>query len=262
MTLKQRILGFPGVAQLTRPYFAWRFRNRITAQSQHGVYADFADAAGAIPKGCSLTSYDNDEAGQMYGWRPVFSYDYVVMHWLHRFAPAGSRVFDFGGHSGKMYDAMRTVWPEISQLDWTVYDVPAAVAHGDALNSERPTPIRFTTDPKDGDGADVWVVSGCTQYIERPLREFLGDLQELPKILLINQTPLHDRLSFATLQRLTNTIVPYLIRTRAEFVSDLESLGYQVEAVWDNPGKFCVIPTYPEHSRVPYIGLCAIHSGS
>jgi putative methyltransferase (TIGR04325 family) len=220
----------------------------------HGVYDTFEQALAMAPPSAPV-GYDNDEAASLYRARPIYPEDYAVLFWLRSLAGTSTHLFDYGGHAGGMFDAFKPLLSLPAGFEWTIYDVPAVVAAGRALNESRSDPKpRFTSDWHDASQADILLASGSLQYLKPSAAALLAELGRLPRHLVINQQPLHDRLEYFTLQRIGGIFCPYRISRRDRFFESLESLGYRVVDSWENAGKSCYVPTYPSHGVTAYTG--------
>ena len=241
-------------AYLVRALYERRFRSSTSLGRFRGVYPDFATAIASAPTD-RPTGYDHEAAGQMYSDRPIFPEDYAVLFWLIPLLQGGLRVLDVGGHAGGMLDAFRILpsWPE--DVSWTICDVEAAVQHGRDLNAARPAPKpNFINQLEDADAADILLASGSLQYFDSTMPQLLDELRALPSHIIINQLPLHETEEFVTLQNIGTAYCAYWIRNRGRFLQGLMQQGYELIDIWENPGKNCIIPTYPRQTRPVYFG--------
>lgn len=191
----------------------------------------------------------------MYSDRPIFVEDYAVLFWLRTLLQPGWRIFDYGGHAGGMFDAFRNVITLPAGVQWTIYDVPAAVRHGETLNAKRVQPLpSFTISMNSAEHADIFLASGSPQYVDVDFSRTVLDLTARPAHLLINQVPLHEVHEFVTLQNIGTSFCPYWIRNLHRFFQPLLDNGYEMVNTWTNPGKECRIPTYPDYTRPTYYG--------
>jgi putative methyltransferase (TIGR04325 family) len=222
-----------------------------------GVHATFAEAAAKAPPTKPL-GYDNPEPAAMYRnfLNRVGPNEYAVLHWVRRALPSGGRVFDFGGHVGVKYYALRTVDGLPAQLDWTVYDVAAVVQAGRKLAERRGvSDLHFTERFEDASGVDVFLALGSLQYVEPSLAEHLQRLDALPRMVLVSSTPMVDGPRYVTLQNIGTAFCPYLIEDRGALVAGMDQLGYALCHSWTNPEKECVIMDQPEKSVHGYTSL-------
>lgn len=251
----------PPLVYMTRFWYERRFSSSAGRGLFRGVYRDFSSAIDSAPAGKPI-GYDHGAAAQMYDARPVFPEDYAVLFWLRPLLASGVRVLDFGGHAGGMFDAFGGLvrWPD--DIEWTIYDVPAVVEHGEALNAARKNPVpRFTSCLDAVGDADVLVASGSPQYCDAEFARTVLSLPSRPDHVLVNQVPLHEGEQFVTLQNIGTAFCPYWIRNREEFLQPLLEHGYQLVDMWTNPGKECRIPTYPRRTRPGYFGAYLQHRG-
>lgn len=219
-----------------------------------GVFPSFGEAVASAPQTRPL-GYDNPQAAALWAERPIFAEDYAVLFWLKSLAQPGFRMFDYGGHTGAVYDAFARVLQLPDGFDWNIYDVPAVVEEGRKISLVRHRPhVRFTTEFGDAAGVDVLLASGSLQYVDIPFHERLVALERRPMHIIVNQLPLHDELEFVTLQSIGTAFCPYRVFHRRRFVDSLESIGYETVDSWSNRCKKCRIPTYPQHAVEHYSG--------
>lgn len=249
------------VSAPARTLFAARYERRF-AHAIHenlfrGVYDSFDEAVRSAPSTKPI-GYDQPGPAAMYEERleRVFPADYPVLFWLSRILPNCRKVFDFGGHVGVAYYAYQRYLTFPEGLQWTVCDVPAVVAAGQALSRERgASGVHFTSRFEAAEGADLFFASGSLQYIEEPLAAQLSRLANPPRELVVNLLPLTDGPRFATLQNIGPAFCPYAVFNRQKWIEDLQALGYRVVDRWDNAEKSCWIPAHRERSLSSYAGL-------
>jgi putative methyltransferase (TIGR04325 family) len=222
-----------------------------------GVYSSFAEAAKAAPPSKPL-GYDAAKSADWYLAKldSLLLEDYPVVYWL-RAALADSRtVFEIGGHIGEAYYGFARVLPYPADLQWTICDVPTIAEAGRKLASERGRDnLRFVTDPRHPDGAEILLAAGALQYFEPPtLTETIAAFRVRPKHILVNVTPMYDGPSFVTLQNIGSAYCPYRIFSRGEFVGALEKAGYELVDAW-RKDRALVIPGHPDRSFEHYSGF-------
>ncbi len=222
----------------------------------YGRYSDFdsalRDAPGTLPR-----DFDIEEAGGMYRERleRIHIEDYPIIHWLHRKAPPGSRIFDLGGHVGIARHAFGRLIP-LDETEWVCQDLPAVARAGQALLERRPAPgLRFTSDIADGDGAGIWLALGSIQYFDWRLADRLEALTNPPHTVILSKTPIHPIFDAVTLQNTGLSICPYRVFADGPFAMSMRRAGYRLVERWKNPGLSCLIPFHPEISVPAYTGL-------
>lgn len=246
----------PLVSQYRRAKFVARFRNDPGAHLFLGTYASFADAAAAAPPTKPL-GYDNPEAAAMYDARldRVHAADYPVLYWLHRIGPV-SGIVDFGGHVGVAYYAFRPYlehqWHDVT---WTVIDVPAVVARGEALALSRGArALRFSVSSA-LEQADVWMAAGSLHYVEDQPSAIISRMRRPPRYVLLNKVPLTDGDSYVTLNSIGTAFCPYAVRNRDAFERDLTDAGYVVRDRWRNEELSCTPFDAPSRAVQGYSGM-------
>jgi putative methyltransferase (TIGR04325 family) len=252
----RRASKLPGLRQAER---AWRWRQfQAEPNACWGVYGSFAEAEAHAPPTKPL-GYDNEAAAGMYGGLldTIGPKDYAVAFWLQRRLRPGGRVFDFGGHVGVKYYAIRTVLDLPEGVRWVVYDVPAVVARGRELARERGAPgLEFTDRFADASGSDVFLVLGSLQYVEAPLPERLATLPDLPEYVIVSSAPMVDGGGrYVTLQNIGVAYCPYLVEDRGGLVRGMAERGYALVRSWENPEKLCRILDQPGRSVEGYTSL-------
>jgi putative methyltransferase (TIGR04325 family) len=91
--------------------------------------------------------------------------DYPVLYQLAPVAHSLRRVFDLGGATGNLFYSYDRHLHFSSELVWTVCDLPPQRNAGLAFARERGEKrIRFTDKLEDGEGADLFLVSGALHY--------------------------------------------------------------------------------------------------
>ncbi len=253
-----RIGDLPGVLQWRKMRFDERFAKDRNANYYHGIYPSFeAAAAGAPPT--KHIGYDNPESTTLYDdmTEPLLK-DYPAMFWLERsFGQNMHSVFDLGGHVGFKYYAFDRIIRYPEQLRWSVCDVAAVVSRGQNLARRRDSrgALRFTIAPVDMQDCDVLYASGSLQYLPQTLAEILRQCKAMPSRLVINSTALHPERSFVTLNSIGTAFCPYRVQKEADFIKDLDSLGYTVRDRWETPKDF-VIRFEQGYDLDHFVGMC------
>jgi putative methyltransferase (TIGR04325 family) len=217
---------------------------RLPPNRFRGVYANFAEAAAALPPGVRV-GYDHAYLAGMYRYRmeKANQSDYPVLFWLKDLLDDRSFVLDFGGHVGVAYHAWRRYLPYRPGLRWLVCDVPEIVKIAAALAREQQNDgLAFTSDIADGNGCTIFLAAGSLQYLDEPLSALLARMGSLPRHLVVNKLPLYDGDPFVTIQSTGRAFHPYRVDNRDAFVADVTALGYRVVDGWVNREQHCEIP--------------------
>ncbi len=224
----------------------------------HGVFDNFQQAEASAPQ-TKILGYNNEQPAAMYDeyMDAVSAVDYPAVFWMERLKDDVKSVYDFGGHVGIKYYAYRKYLSPCPDINWTTYDLPAVVARGRRIASEKnASRLTFSDHVSDLEtGYDMLFASGSFQYLENPIDLLLGNLQNKPKYILINMVPLHDSESYATLQNIGTAFCPYKIFERGSFLKQLESYGYALVSEWKSLEKVCIIPFHHGRSIHGYTGM-------
>ena len=222
-----------------------------------GVFATFGEAQQAAPPIKAL-GYNGFDSSNWYQdkHREVRQEDYPVLFWLRTAFEDSHSLFEIGGHVGVAYYGFAQVLPYPPDLTWTICDVPAVVAAGEALARKRGrSNIRFVTSPAQVEGADILLAAGALQYVDSPtLAETVKGFSIRPKHVLVNSTPVYDGPSFITLQNIGPAYCPYRAFNRQEFVGSMQQIGYSLVSSWQKERAFHV-PHHPDRSFDHYSGF-------
>jgi putative methyltransferase (TIGR04325 family) len=256
--LVQRIKQLTSVRKLREERYERVFATGAGFGHCRGVFRDFAEALRSAP--CSARiGFDHQEFAGEFGGRfeQIFPHDYPMLFWLERCLRQKCEVFDLGGHTGSQFHAWRSYIDYPEGLRWTVCEVPAVVLRGRALAQERGyQQLKFTERPGDADGSDVLLSAGALQYVESPsLPVLLAQMNRKPMHLLLNKLPLYDGPGYVTLQNGGPVFIAQHVFNRAELISELNEVGYQLIDSWDVPGFSTQIPFWPERSVSHFSGL-------
>jgi putative methyltransferase (TIGR04325 family) len=224
-----------------------------------GVYRDFQEATRAAPNTKKI-GFNHEEFKTFYEDRlgRIFPEDYPVMFWLSPILKEGCQVFDFGGHRGHHFYAYSRFLAYPRKLRWTVCEVPVVVRAGRALAQERDENERltFTDNFRAADGATVFLASGSIHYVESPsFAEALASLKSLPGHLILNKLPLHTGRPYVSLQNGRLAFHPLHVFNREDFITSLNSLGYDLVDEWPVVTRHGRIPFHPEASFPTYTGI-------
>jgi len=231
----------------------------LTHHIYRGVFDTFAAAQASIPP-VAASGYDNAESADLYRERTrrVFINDYPMIHWLGRLLADGARrVFDIGGHIGIAYYAYQKYLSYPAGIRWTVMDVPAVNAAGEAWarGHDPRHALYFTNDVTMASGADILFAAGSLQYLDYSLADALKRMAVKPRFLLLNSVPIHMRRSFFTVQNIGTACCPYRVTAERDFLGSLSALGYELVDRWENPLRYVEVPFHPDLSLDRYFGF-------
>lgn len=257
-TTMHRLKELASVRRLREERYERVFASPAAYGHCRGVFASFSEALRSAPPSSRL-GFDHAEFAGDLGERfaTLLPHDYPVLFWLQRLIGDGTRLFDLGGYTGGQYHVYRPYLRYPARFEWTVCEVPAVVEKGRALAKERGySQLRFTVRPADADGSDVLMSAGALQYIESPtLAQLLAAMKSPPKHLVLNKLPLQDGAPWVTLQNSGPVYVAHHVFNRAQLLSQLEALGYQLVDSWEVPGFSTEIPFRPDRSVPRFTGL-------
>lgn len=176
-------------------------------------------------------------------------WDYPILFWLERLIRDRPgeiiHLVDAGGHTGTKYIAFHTRIDLIA-VDWLVYDLPPMVALGQQIAAKHGLPIRFTSDPSKMGRPDILLCSGLFQYYESRFADLLDLFDVKPANVLLNKVQLREGKSVVTLEKIGPAYVPYMMRDKVEFLSELDRAGYRVVDRWQIAALSHRIASHPE----------------
>ncbi|MFM0081190.1 methyltransferase, TIGR04325 family [Paraburkholderia sediminicola] len=183
--------------------------------------------------------------------------DYAAFYYLRDRIPCIKKIFDMGGNVGNLYYRYRDYLPLRPDAIWTVYDLPDNILRGRALASEKNVDnLQFTDDLQQAEGLDLLIVSGALHYFDKPLPEFIENIKQRPKYILINRTPLTEGPEFAVVQDYAGMIrVACKVYNRSKLVADFKRLGYEVLGEWQAAELGLTVVDRPSSSVGAYTGL-------
>lgn len=263
--LRLALARIPGLRRVFEVAFERRFRANDRLNLYRGIYPSHAAALASIPAD-RRGGFDNAGSAELYRdrLRRVFPSDYPAMLWVQKAFDGGCRrVFDVGGHIGIAYYAYQRYLEFPQGLSWTVLDVPAVAAAGQAWAREHDPAgrLRFAQRFEDAEGCDLLFASGSLQYLPDSLAELLQRLAGLPLRIVVNLLPLHASESFYTVQGIATAMSPYRVSREGEFMAAMRGLGYDVQDRWDNAEKACRIHLEPGRSLDRYTGASFARRG-
>lgn len=221
-----------------------------------GVFDSFEMAIQDIPP-AQNTGYNNQESAQLYTERTlgIYSTDYPVLFWMEKLKSEIKTVFDFGGHIGVSFYGYSKLLDYSPIKTWTVCDVPFVIEKGQKLaRKKNEKKLIFVTEFSACNGIDLFLANGSLQFLDWELHLKLKELKHLPKLIIINMTPLHLNKSTITLHNMGTSFCPYYIRDEVAFFTGLKEIGYEVLDQWINPEKSCNIPFEKDRSLNYYSG--------
>jgi len=253
----------PGLGQILELDYERTFAMR-PANRFRGIYATFAEAEAAIPKGQPV-GYDHAELAGLYRHRmeKANQSDYAVLFWMRAILDEHSFVFDLGGHVGVSFHGWRHYLNYPRGLRWLVYDMPAIVKVGAELAAERHTDgLEFTSDLAAGRGCSVFMAAGSLQYGEASLTEVLAQIGSKPQHLILNKLPVYDGEPFVTVQSTGRAFHAYRIYNRTALLAELAALGYRLVDDWMNREQHCEIPFTRDRDIDAYSGFYCVRDNA
>jgi putative methyltransferase (TIGR04325 family) len=182
--------------------------------------------------------------------------DYPLLFHLAPLAPELRQVFDHGGNVGNLFYAYQTQLRFPPTLLWTVYDLPIKKPLGEKLAAERgETRIRFANTLAEASGSDVFIASGSLHYFEQPLHEILHTLESLPNHVFVNRSPCSAGADLITVQDNRSYLVPCKLHSRANLISGMQALGYELQSEWPVHELRLLVPTHPDLCSRTYSGF-------
>ncbi len=262
-TVHRRIEDFrvmPGVRHLRRAAYERRFASARAGHMFRGIYASFDGAQRDAPATAPL-GYDNPQSTGLYiGRVEVQAHDYPAFFWLAQSLHDGMRsIADLGGNVGIKFRALQSLKPLPAGARWLVIDVPQVVRRGQALcrpDDPGTAALRFSDRFADASGCELLYASGTLQYLPQSLGEMIGQLDRPPRRIVVNTTPIHETLSFFTLNSIGSAYCPYRVQARGSFLAEMAAAGYTLRDSWLNPGKGMQIPFSEGHDIRDYSGFC------
>jgi putative methyltransferase (TIGR04325 family) len=254
--VKQMLARVPPVRGLLEARYRRWFAGPEASGACEGLYPDFDSARDAIPAGAHR-GYDTPDAALKYADRMsrIAPDDYPALFWVSRALAAGATtVVDFGGHIGVAWYAWREAMRATPATRWTVCDVPAVVAEGARVATERgESALDFTSDLASARGADIFLAQGSLQYVEASLGALL-DTAGLPRHVVVHATPMRPGGTVWTLQNIGPAICPYALHSRDELLGFAVARGYRLVAAWEN-ARTLHVPFHPEVADTVYAGF-------
>lgn len=235
------------------------YRLGLRTPKFRGAFASHEVALAAVRPG-RLAGYDNeaivDDAFERMCRLELR--DWPVLYWLRRLGSETRCLLDVGGHQGTKYRAFGNHLELGTGIQWIVYDVPAVVRAGrDRCARDGLIGLSFIDNLSDAPDIDVVLASGVLQYLDVPFGELLRRLPTPPRHLVLNKVATRTGPTVVTLENFGCADVPYHIRDYTEFLSSLDTLGYDVVDKWQIPELSHIIPTHPDLGSSASFGFYA-----
>jgi len=182
--------------------------------------------------------------------------DYAAFYYLRDRVPEIKRIFDLGGSVGNLYYCYRDYLPLEADAVWTVYDLPENILLGRKLASDRNAAnLQFTDDLQQANGVDLFIASGSLHYFDKPIPEFIENIGQRPKYILINRAPLTEGPEFAVVQDAGFIRVACKLYNRSKLIADFKRLGYGLRGEWQAAELGLPVLDRPSSSVSAYTGL-------
>ena len=182
--------------------------------------------------------------------------DYAAFYYLRDRIPYIKSIFDLGGNVGNLYYCYRDYLPLGTDVIWTVYDLPETIVRGRALATERNVcNLQFTDDLQQAEGVDLFISSGSLHYFDKSLPEFIENIKQRPKYILINRAPLTEGPEFAVVQDAGFIRVACKLYNRSKLIADFKRLGYGVLGEWQAAELGVPVLDRPSSTVRAYTGL-------
>lgn len=252
-----RLLG--GVRPVRAAYSRYALTRRYS-RIFSGVYASRQEALAHVPVGQKV-GWDHEAASSIWlgDIDHVWPYTYPVLFWLSQLLRPAVTLADHGGSIGVTYYAYGRYAKLPPDTRWIVVEVPAIVAQGRATAAQQDAAgLTFTTDLSECAGCNILLSSGALQYTKESPCSVLDMIGSRPDYILFNLLPLTKGKTFWTLQNFGAGLSPYRIFNEADFIGDLNHMGYVVRDRWTNPDVTCDIPLHPDRSVRALTGLCLV----
>jgi putative methyltransferase (TIGR04325 family) len=115
--------------------------------------------------------------------------------------------------------------------------------------------IRFTDKLEDGDGADLFIVSGALHYFEEPLYPLLRRFRRPPPHVIVNRSPFSRGAALYTVRDVHTHLVACKLHGRSQFIRGMQDLGYQLRETWPIFELQAWAPLFPECCDRHYWGF-------
>jgi putative methyltransferase (TIGR04325 family) len=216
------------------------------------------DEAEKAVKPYARGGHENPENATWHLNRVAGTSDYAAFYYLRDRLLCVRKIFDLGGNVGNLYYCYRDYLHLREDVVWTVYDLPENILRGRTLaSSENVKNLRFTDDLRQAGDVDLFIASGSLHYFDKSLPELIENLDQRPKYILINRTPLTEGPDFAIVQDAGHIRVACMLYNRSKLIADFKRLGYGVLGEWQVAELGVPVPDRPSSTVGAYTGLWA-----
>ena len=181
--------------------------------------------------------------------------DYPVLFFLSPSVSELRTVFDLGGSVGNLFFQLDRYLNFSNELVWTVHDLPfKRAAMVDFARKKAEKRLSFTDEFSSASGVDLFIVVGAIHYFEPTLADLLGQLESLPKHVIVNRSPFSNKDDIVTVQDGGLWVNPCKLHSIEKLCSGMRDLGYELVASWPVNERFVRIPLIPEYNET-YFGF-------
>ena len=174
--------------------------------------------------------------------------DYPVVFWLDRLIRDNGTLslLDAGGHVGLKHAAFAP-YLDVDKLNWSVWDLPALLRAGRKAQGrgEVSKSVSFVESPADAGETDILLASGLMQYLDTSFAELTETMANRPRWVVLNKVATRENDTVVTLEMIGNKRVPYQMRNRTGFETELHEAGYEIRDSWALPHLSHRIGTHP-----------------
>jgi len=182
--------------------------------------------------------------------------DHDAIAHLRTILPDVKRVVDIGGSVGNIYYLYSKHMEFPPDLEWVVCELGESVKHGRKLAADRgETRLRFEHGLDRCGPADLALFSGSLHYFDDPLPEFLRQLGELPRYVLVNRSPVAEAESLFAVQDAGEWLTAAKVLQRSALLAEMRGAGYSLTAEWACPELNVRFPLHPSNSAEQYSGF-------
>jgi putative methyltransferase (TIGR04325 family) len=181
--------------------------------------------------------------------------DYPVLFFLSPIVSELRTVFDLGGSIGNLFFQLDRYLNFSNELVWTVHDIPVK---RDAMNefarNKGEKRLSFTDEFSSASGVDLFIVAGAIHFFEPKLADLLGQLESLPKHVILNRSPFSSGDDIVMVHDGGLWVNPCKLHSVEKLCSGMRDLGYQLVASWPVNERIVRIPLIPEYNET-YFGF-------
>jgi putative methyltransferase (TIGR04325 family) len=241
-------------------YFFGFYRNRAACR---GLFTSMSEAMAAVPCG-ERVGYNQptiSTQGNVAQYTAARNYDQFdtrdepILRELRQLIKENTRIFDIGGNVGTEYYAYRQRMRIPEGVRWIVCEISEIAEAGRRLACEKGSAqLEFTTEFEAVESSDILLTCGTLQYMDQCLGTLLRGILCKPAHVLVNRVAMYDGPSFVTLQNIGYSYCPYFVRNRKDFLCNMDSAGYRLEAEWRDH-RVTRIPFHWRHTINGYRGF-------